>query len=83
MRGCSNTGVAMITASTSEASSFSKFWYASGFSALIFWMPAAIFSSKMSHRAVIRARGSALTKVASYVPRLPTPISPTEIFELA
>src|SRR5690242_953495 len=40
-------------------------------------------SGNLSHNAVMRARGSALTMLASYEPRLPEPIRPTDTWEFA
>src|SRR5690242_4956584 len=84
MRGCSKGGVAIQTASISdEASSISNSvnffvpWLLMMVSDLSNW------SGNLSQSAVIRARGSAFTMLASYEPRPPHPISPTEIWELA
>src|SRR5579885_629897 len=84
MRGCSNGGVAIMTASISGAlSSFSKSLYVLGFCSFRAAVAFSMRSSNRSHSAETRARGSPLTMVASYVPRPPEPISPTLIFELA
>ena len=55
----------------------------SGSSTLMVFFAGSNWSVNRSQIAVMRARGSAWTMLASYEPRLPTPITPTEIWELA
>src|ERR1039458_7387356 len=57
MRGCSKGGVAMTTASTSLASTFSKSVYTVGFSALMSLVALSTRSGNKSQRAVTRPGG--------------------------
>src|SRR5438045_4227317 len=84
MRGCSNGGVAIHTASISgPASTFSTSLYLPVFCDLMVVSDLSNWSGNLSQSAITRARGSACTMLASYEPRPPQPIRPTAICELA
>jgi len=76
IRGCSHTGVAIITASTSLERTSWKSLYAFASVAPIFARAFSMCWSTTSQIAVILTRGSFAMIDPVYVPRLPAPMRP-------